>query len=1473
MATADLQPYIEDRLRALDPTIDLDPGSPAQVQFIAPLLARLGTDPLETNIDAFLTDRFSQEFPDIYANDPSVVRDTFVKPLILFLEPFKREIQTIKNNQSFKNATLMSDEDADSLAANVFDTRDSGGFSVGVGRIFFAQPSNQQVDLTTRFFTSGGLSFFPTSTIGITAEQMVFQKSGNLFFMDVPLKAESEGAEYDIDPGELSGVEGVFGALRVTNIREFADGSAKLDTPTFLANAEQSLTERSLVTRRGASARLRADFQTDVRAVQVIGSKDPEMQRDILVAASPGHAWLTGKVSLNDKLAFVQVRTVEGSIDDIPVAGDTLYVYLDKYSYTATWAGLDEAARFLRFTIEEVLTTRMEEIAPFRCAYLIRWSGAPPTGIVLPNPAVLEGGFSKKGTVRISSLADIGPVSLSVPNDAVHVYGHTDVYVRPVLQKVSKAVITSLNDEESFVERTTLQTGAASNAVVDLAFDFAASGVVAGDVLVIESGNDAGTYIIRGVAPNLPGTLRISANLSTSDVTNTIRYRIIRTIGINPFEPKVPKFPFGALPANDLTTTIGSNLGVLSTDIINFGAAVGDVFRVLSGSDVGDFTITAFDAVLGGMGIIVDRPFAASNPNVEYQVFTALESVQLPLVRIKQLLLLDSAKQSTGITIPPAEPVAVVPTGTLSSARVRATSHGFSGYVLPDFTGFVVGGNVAAPSGDRRYSLGFDPVSGTYRWVLFADGTSAEFDFRADANGACTYFLATSEDTGAGVNYPPIDPRPGECLTLKNGPNKGSYLIKDVIKFKHRLASPTRDVWSYFIKIYGTFPVDVFKQLVTFLDTAETAGAVGAGVTKITGVGSVAFPTFFSTTVAGLGAKLHTALTFYGTSSPGAAILQASIDELTEVQYEWGDPARGVLRSYFTEPTLFEQHTADHTVPTSYRFKSTSGDFIHFRPDPSRYTKQEIVPARLTADADPMNYPRDGDFSAPPVWNFTDAARPSLFNLGVAPGDVLAVNEEIFFHGVTKMRQAAVQTAQGSTIVTAPTTAGNIFTREMEGNLLSIEESEDTGMYRVVSFIDGRNISLDRPLTKTTMSILAQGAVGSYGLSAGDNLITDVGAAFNFTPYIGKYITIFGIDYNYAGSYEITAATPLGTCEVTKTPDFPAFAAAVGAHFVLTEAPVTPPDDNATGNGKEMIALRPVRMYDGIPKEDTIISVSPYPDASNMDTTVITFRDGFKQPFRIYRKNIRRLTPTEIAAQKDGSLFFFDTEVVSLEPQVAANLPEQSYLVPLEGTYLSFGYRHVVGDPSLTYSMLEAGEIEFPTSILPLDSEDSTENFISLVGTPIEVSYERADIVQKFHEFLNSALDRVTSANMLARHFLPSYVSYDAFYTGGSAPSVVAADIYKYIDTLVVEQPVDVSEIEKLIEQRGGNPTTPTKVVIVLHDWDRKVWAEFSENEIGGIETLVPYNGTPRVSYCTPGPDVSGQDPLPAGERINLTRR
>lgn len=189
-----------------------------------------------------------------------------------------------------------------------------------------------------------------------------------------------------------------------------------------------------------------------------------------------------------------------------------------------------------------------------------------------------------------------------------------------------------------------------------------------------------------------------------------------------------------------------------------------------------------------------------------------------------------------------------------------------------------------------------------------------------------------------------------------------------------------------------------------------------------------------------------------------------------------------------------------------------------------------------------------------------------------------------------------------------------------------------------------------------------------------------------------------------------------------------------------------------------------------------------------------------------------------------------------------------------------------------TYSMREAGAIEMSAYVLPTTAADSDEAMVSLIGSPAQITYEPSPVVASVQDFASSPNDHVTSADILVRHLLPSYISYEATYLGGSAPSVVAEDIIEYISTLTVATKVDVSEIEKKITDRGGNPETPTKVYALTHDWSRKRLAEISENYVGGSSSSVPIDGTYRVITVIPGQDVSGQSTVPYSENINLTK-
>lgn len=1461
MASEALKSYLEDRLRAIVPDIDVDPGSPAQTDFIEPILARLGTDPFETDIGAFITDRFAQEFPDLYASDPGVVQELFSDPLQIILEPFKREIATVGRNQSLQDPDLLSDEDADALVANWFQDRDTGGYATGTVRIYFANPTTVQVQ-NNPATTPAGLTFLPTGMPFISAEEMAFNRSGSLFYVDVAYRAEQPGDQYNVEAGSITAVEGLFGVVKVTNLRKFENGSPAQDTPTFVAQAKESLAEHSMVTRRGAFARSLQAFRGQIRAVQVVGARDPEMQRDILVAASPGHAWIQGQVSIYGKLAYVQADTLEGEESDAPVVGDTLFIYLSKTAFPAA----PQDKRFVRFTVEEVVLGPMAEADPYQVSYLVRWSGDAPDGVTLPDNGVYRGGFSKKGEVRISSIPDIGEVSLSVPNAEVHVYGHSDVYLRPVLRETVSAVLSGLADSDPLVERSTLSTNGAAgsnkNRVADTGVDFVAAGVKAGHVLIIETGDDVGVYSIRKVSTN---NLYLHQNLSQSQ--SNLRYRVVGTITLDPFGPRILRFPFGGASANDLQTTIGSTLFKLSTnDMLLYGAAVGDTIKVLSGTDKGEFTITGFDSTLGGRGLIVDRPAAGTNSGLTYEVYKSLEKVQLPLIRLKELLLLDSSEQSTGITVPPALPVGVVPVGSFTSARVRGSSLKKSGWVLPDISGYLSAGNTAAADGDRRYSMGFDSPDGYYKSVEFGDGSHAELDYRTDTQGKCSWFVAPAESEDDSENFPPIDPKPGECLTIKSGPNKGSYLIRQVVKFKSKNASANA-VWYYFIQIYGEFPVDLFRNLIDFLDSAGGA----ASVVELPIAGQVTFPEFFTTLYDSFATKTDSAIGTLGGTSPGAPAIAEAIDALVKVDYEWGDPARGVLRSYFLEPTLFTQNTADSETPTKYVFTTAEGEKIYFRPDPNRYLKQQIVPARLTSDTDDLELPRDLEKAASTTAAFTDSSQPSMINLGVKAGDVLHVFEETFFFGSTKARQMAVRTVQGSNQVAAHASSGGPFTEDMVGSILHVEEGTDAGAYRVTAVQNAYSLTLDRPLTESTPSDYVGGDGASWGYDGSVNKLV-AGSGTPFTgAHVNKYLTLYGVDDGYQGSYKILSIISSSSVELERPgADFPAYPASTIGRWVVTDAPASAPAE--TVNGTELYALRPIRVYEPIAKEYAITDVKADDPTVSQLTIASGMRDGFEQPYKITRADVRRMTPSEMDEKRDGPLCYFDTEVVSLSPNEAANIAESSYLVPVEGSYESLGYRHVVDDPSLTYSMKESGTLVLPTHVLPVGAEDSPANLILLANTPLQINYERADLVSQFQEFLDSGEDRVTVANMLARHFLPTYVSYDATYTGGSSPSVIAKAIQDYVDNVPIETAVDVSEVEKQITRRGGNPETPTKLIVLIHDWDRRVWMEASENKVGGTETKVPYNGTPRVSYFISGPDVSGLETIPAGERVNLEK-
>lgn len=307
MATDDLRNFLEERIQALDPTIDIAPGSPADTEVISPLLSRLGVDPFSTDIRSFLFARIAEEYPDIDASGAgSELADLLIGPAQLLFEPFRREATAVKFSQSLAAPNRITRAEAEALLANSFSGLQDGEFSYGTARVYFAEARLVVVDAYTYVSAPGGLRYFAVTAQEFTAQDMALNIEGGLYYIDFDVEAESEGPAYDIGPHSLIGVSGLAGAIKVDNQLAFSGGVPAQGLPQALDEAETLISERSPNTRGGITRKLLDQF-ADIRAVQPIGFNDPEMQRDII----------KGTVDIDPDALGAGEQVIAGSTQDV----------------------------------------------------------------------------------------------------------------------------------------------------------------------------------------------------------------------------------------------------------------------------------------------------------------------------------------------------------------------------------------------------------------------------------------------------------------------------------------------------------------------------------------------------------------------------------------------------------------------------------------------------------------------------------------------------------------------------------------------------------------------------------------------------------------------------------------------------------------------------------------------------------------------------------------------------------------------------------------------------------------------------------------------------------------------------------------------------------------------------------------------------------------------------------------------------
>lgn len=988
MALRDIEAFIRERAARFDPNLDLAPGSPFDVQLIQPLVRRLGTDPFSVDLSTFLDARLRQAFPDMALDEGDALTDLIIKPNTLLWDPIVREIIRVRQNLSFKDPTILTVEEAESLGANLFAERRTGQFARGMSRIFFSQPQNISISPVNFCTSRSGLRFFPTEAQTIKADEMLVNvASDGTYFFDVNVIAESAGDDYNIGINEIASIANVESAVRVTNLRRFRQGEPEDTAEEFIDRAKGELTERSLVTLRGISAQLTRAFP-EIRRLNVVGFNDPEMGRDVIKGGGYGPiiaSGVAGSVGDDGENQAESRRFLTSEASFVTLIGPSS---LPPVGFILTViAGVDDtsappAQDFPILAVRDANTIDLVDqelgVGKTGLSWMLRKTELTlsdiPGGILFPD--------GPQGTVTI-------------PDGQVHVGGCTDIHIRGTGFDESTLILDNVTDDEVELSGSEAEPGTLTTLGVDgffladltLGTDYSVNSSTFrlleragrdGLTLQIVTGPDStnlGVYRVVQVSQitGMPVELHVSPAPPVLDGFD-YRWRLFDQVNIDLADPKETR-----LTGNSLVTTQNSSIARVSPalNLNDFGVSEGDTLRILQGPDVGDYKITSNPLSPGFDKVQLDTVLKNTTSNIQFIIFRANTAggVELPLIRITQIELLDSSNQPLGTLVPYARPVDIQSRAFQNPARgVKHTlidielgilSLGFSGGTVPSLAGKSLNIKILRADGTsdstsvtltgNSVSIAVSDINAAL--LSFGFGTSAMSFTRADGTISLAF-----RPTGAGLIL-----QQGTALTTLFG-NDESRSTADIrsatVDALPDTPGPGVSGWDELSP-----PVD----FVTGLDLVQIIDGHQVG--------------FYGSPYSGPPSTGRDLANTGTSTSTRALLIRNTIllhDEKTRqfapeenVQIELGSRSLGSARCFFLQPTSIE------FGQDSFFYVDTDAGRLRFLPDPT--LSYQLVPP-LPSDS------KSNDGSADVSGTVFTAASQNFLEAGIEAGDQLYID-------------------------------------------------------------------------------------------------------------------------------------------------------------------------------------------------------------------------------------------------------------------------------------------------------------------------------------------------------------------------------------------------------------------------------------------------------------------------------------------------
>lgn len=1405
MSEADLRTLIEEALLDMDPELNISPGSPAQTKVVDRVLAYVGEDPFDTDIDRFLRTRLAQEFPQLSEENAAALSDLLISPYKTLNEPIAREINVMKQRQSLVNVGIHTEDSMGALLSNVFMDREEGQYAQGSVRLYYSSPQYVAATSDVRCYDANGHNFFPNGDQYISLRQMLFNKEGDEYYFDVLTVAQEAGEVYNVEPDTIKYVDGLSGVKRLTNRFKMQAGLDRETNELYLNRAQNYPTEAALNARRGILYVIQNAFP-QVDQIEVVGYGDTDMQRDRLtglgygpIAASAVGPGITFPVEDGDYDDYTdQIRC--STLDFITILGIQGEVS-DRASIALSWVDKKAIAQVSEHEIVEVIDTDIIQIADrididSINALLVRFHSLTLSDI--------PGGF-------------LFPNQTEVP-DGVHIGGAIDVYVKdktPADEIVDMAIVS---DETYIVITDEAEITSGSSQLILKDVDDIR-------VLVHEStGNNAST---DGAATHVhfldikPGSTyyTIPQTLEPGDVLyfpTLNKYYEITGLDTSSYATGLIAYLNGTPVSGARPYKIYKYHGGITKGMVAY----------LTSGEPGAYRI--FEAT-GWVSSIFDR--AGIELTMAYEFTTSAAGVGAKIYDNVEI----------NLTEPKAIKIADVDlTSIIGSDTVRSTTgHDFlalgvqeddtlrilAGVNEGDFTvlGIVGPGNSYLK---LTSTMPFSVGSQSYQVFTLADAVDPPLLHVTSME------LLNADLQPEGVDIPLGKPLAGITSDFTNMSRGARY----------ETAQPLTGAWG---TVDETEPAPAFPVNGRTLKLRFTFPTSGLLVlyTPITLTFEFTFPADYSTAqdvadyintqVGSLGAE-------YAFDVKGHVVLRPLGDVLIEVLIPAGSDAADTI-GWVADVTTTNGIMLPED-PTQYGVNVDS-DYCYIESGPNGgqlFTIDSISASNKVVYLDSKRA-----FLKP-----TDEDRVVL-------GFLSTGNVRFYFRDPTyfAVNQSTVFTVDDGGVtkqyIPDPTLSTTIY--PVDGTKAVADDPLDVANEQIViPALDAYSELIEDYFDDTGDGLRRRGDIAKVSYRRmwfSNNLSPTFGWTSPATMRISVGESIYREidldDLPSAPTGDIDELIDLVNAEFTglaskielssPTRKFLAFDSeeeiktAPNFNFETAIGPSVPKDSNKCKNFGEWPIM-------DVTAKDTL----------KVDGTLV-FEDGLigatgtadpEVQVEILRPGLQRMCTTVMSTQTENGYYYADMEFVSLGVGDDFNIAPELY--GSAAGHKCYGYTLRNTNPVLAFSTEEEVFAVITSQILELDVDCTPSNSRLIAGKNVRVNYKRSDTTDDVHTFITADTERVVCASVVAKHLLPTYVKGTLNYTGQVDEATALTNLTDLIEGLSPDDRLEISDVTALLSNFGATYIqTPLVLAALVQDTDRDIYVRFIEDtrELGDLVT------------------------------------